>query len=107
MHLRTPILSAAVAMGIGGITTVHQVALASLRLSDEVGCPSYISFVSCFYFLTRIVPTPYECMSYTQFSFVTIPRRKKNEFVCSRPGRLFLVHPLLRVVTGQVSTRGT
>ncbi|CAB1120616.1 unnamed protein product [Ectocarpus sp. CCAP 1310/34] len=35
MHLRTPILSAAVAMGIGGITTVHQVALSSLRLDGE------------------------------------------------------------------------
>ncbi|CBN75796.1 hypothetical protein Esi_0181_0025 [Ectocarpus siliculosus] len=36
MHLRTPILSAAVAMGIGGITTVHQVALSSLRLDGEI-----------------------------------------------------------------------
>lgn len=37
MHLRTPMLSAAVAMGIGGITTVHQVALSSLRLDGTVG----------------------------------------------------------------------
>ncbi|CAM9567246.1 unnamed protein product [Ectocarpus sp. 12 AP-2014] len=36
MHLRTPILSAAVAMGIGGITTVHQVALSSLHLDGEI-----------------------------------------------------------------------
>eukprot|EP00903_Cladosiphon_okamuranus_P010542 g9972.t1 len=36
MHLRTPILSAAIAMGLGGITTVHQVALSSLHLADEI-----------------------------------------------------------------------
>eukprot|EP00752_Nemacystus_decipiens_P008609 g7688.t1 len=36
MHLRTPILSAAIAMGLGGITTVHQVALSSLHLDGEI-----------------------------------------------------------------------
>lgn len=36
MHLRTPILSAAVAMGLGGITTVHQVSLSEIYLDGEV-----------------------------------------------------------------------
>ena len=49
MHLRTPILSAAIAMGLGGITTVHQVALSSVHLEREVwvaGCPR-VRFLSC------------------------------------------------------------
>ncbi|CAN0079485.1 unnamed protein product, partial [Scytosiphon promiscuus] len=36
MHLRTPILSAAVAMGLGGITTVHQVSLSAIYLDGEI-----------------------------------------------------------------------
>ncbi|CAM9981754.1 unnamed protein product, partial [Pylaiella littoralis] len=35
MHLRAPILSAAIAMGIGGITAVNQLALSTVQLDDE------------------------------------------------------------------------
>lgn len=45
MHLNRPILSSAITMGVGGITTVHQVGLGSVRLEgvDVSGCNSGVT----------------------------------------------------------------
>lgn len=68
MHLRTPILSAAIAMGVGGITTVHQVALSSLHLDGEVGCPLFLSSLRFSFFLSCV--TRPQCSSQMPESFL-------------------------------------
>lgn len=66
MHLRTPILSAAIAMGLGGITTVHQVSLSAIYLDGEVRC-----HLSCLGFVGSLRYVVYFCGAHHELLFLS------------------------------------